>query len=456
MAGCGLACFLLALSAIAEPVPDLSGITLSEEPTRRGSSRVSRRIAKTSSGADGVLTVLFYSEETAGEHLHGMKDLEYKCKRAKKCVFTADRSRINRSNTHIWFNGQHISTDSTWLPLWNSANGGPVPAYRRPGQLWLIEYEESPCHNWLFQSPFSLGLFNISVTPHSKSSVYNHLPPGLVDEQYLLDQSFFKSWEQKVEVAAQEKLAHVMWVASNCGSSVGSGRLEYIKELSKHIAVDSYGHCLQNKKLDKSIADWVKMDDPGFMELNSKYLFVIAWENCGCNSYITEKFWRTLHVGSIPVYFGALNMQEWSPQLATQGYVNVRKYPSPKDLAEFLKALAANQTRYESYLAWKKKGKLDNPSLVAKIRNVETGEKRACLVCNKLAELSGHGGLGHSRRTVQVSPESFGSCSPEASPISSSAKTLEMKKSQLAMQRGRAQALVEQIEQDRRARKGTW
>jgi hypothetical protein len=34
------------------------------------------------------------------------------------------------------------------------------------------------------------------------------------------------------------------------------------------------------------------MDAPGFYELNSKYLFVIAWENCGCNSYITEKFWR--------------------------------------------------------------------------------------------------------------------------------------------------------------------
>jgi ribosomal protein L30E len=70
--------------------------------------------------------------------------------------------------------------------------------------------------------------------------VYNHLLPGLINEQYLLDKKFAKGHAEKVRAAKEENLAQVIWVASNCPSSVGSGRLEYIKELSKHIKVSVF------------------------------------------------------------------------------------------------------------------------------------------------------------------------------------------------------------------------
>lgn len=41
----------------------------------------------------------------------------------------------------------------------------------------------------------------------------------------------------------------------------------------------------------------------------SRYKFIISYENSVCNDYVTEKIWRTLVVGSVPVYFGAPNIK---------------------------------------------------------------------------------------------------------------------------------------------------
>lgn len=42
-----------------------------------------------------------------------------------------------------------------------------------------------------------------------------------------------------------------------------------------------------------------------FMHFVSKYKFVISIENSACYDYITEKLWRPLIVGSVPVYLGS-------------------------------------------------------------------------------------------------------------------------------------------------------
>lgn len=55
-----------------------------------------------------------------------------------------------------------------------------------------------------------------------------------------------------------------------------------------------------------SIADPLKgMDHKDFYELLSKYKFVIAAENAICEDYITEKFWRSFYVGTVPIVYGS-------------------------------------------------------------------------------------------------------------------------------------------------------
>lgn len=46
-----------------------------------------------------------------------------------------------------------------------------------------------------------------------------------------------------------------------------------------------------------------------FYKFVARYKFVIAYENSACNDYITEKLWRPLVLGVVPIYFGAPNIQ---------------------------------------------------------------------------------------------------------------------------------------------------
>ena len=51
------------------------------------------------------------------------------------------------------------------------------------------------------------------------------------------------------------------------------------------------------------------MSDKEFINLVSKYKFAISMENGICKDYITEKFWRPLAVGTVPITLGAPNIK---------------------------------------------------------------------------------------------------------------------------------------------------
>jgi Glycosyltransferase family 10 (fucosyltransferase) C-term len=46
-----------------------------------------------------------------------------------------------------------------------------------------------------------------------------------------------------------------------------------------------------------------------FWKFQAQYKFSISFENGECNDYITEKLWRPLVIGSVPIYYGAENFK---------------------------------------------------------------------------------------------------------------------------------------------------
>jgi hypothetical protein len=66
---------------------------------------------------------------------------------------------------------------------------------------------------------------------------------------------------------------------------------------------------------------------------------------------VTEKFFDALIAGSVPVYLGAPNIDEFAP--GEHCFVNASKFRNPRALADYLLHLAANESEYQSYLAWK-------------------------------------------------------------------------------------------------------
>lgn len=45
------------------------------------------------------------------------------------------------------------------------------------------------------------------------------------------------------------------------------------------------------------------------LKFNALYKFTLSIENSACDDYITEKLWRPLIVGSIPIYLGSPKVQ---------------------------------------------------------------------------------------------------------------------------------------------------
>ncbi|CAF1442202.1 unnamed protein product [Didymodactylos carnosus] len=155
--------------------------------------------------------------------------------------------------------------------------------------------------------------------------------------------------------------APILWMNSNCKTY--SNRTEYVLELMKYIDVDSYGKCGRNKKeLPKHIAKiqgTASLDakrssykwQEGKLALSSEYLFTVAIENSLSYDYITEKLWHPLLSGSVPIYLGAPNVEDWLP--CESCIIDLRKFKTPKDAAHYLKMVSMNRTLYESFHQWR-------------------------------------------------------------------------------------------------------
>jgi len=47
------------------------------------------------------------------------------------------------------------------------------------------------------------------------------------------------------------------------------------------------------------------LDSDEFFHFVARYKFTLSFENAVCDDYITEKLWRPLVVGSVPIYMGS-------------------------------------------------------------------------------------------------------------------------------------------------------
>lgn len=133
----------------------------------------------------------------------------------------------------------------------------------------------------------------------------------------------------------------------------------------KYIKIDSYGPCLNNKKFPAGIDGFHNLESEDFYKFLSRYKFNLAFENAICDGYMTEKLFRPLKVGSVPVYFGSPSVLNWMPN--EKSVVLVSDFSGPKELARFLNDLNDDDESYEAYLLHKKPGGIYNKVLLSAI-----------------------------------------------------------------------------------------
>ncbi|ESP01435.1 hypothetical protein LOTGIDRAFT_111725 [Lottia gigantea] len=263
---------------------------------------------------------------------------KYKTCGDQECFFTINRKFRNHPHIKVFmFYGSDFSLDDLPLP-------------RQSHHEWGLFHEESPKNNFLYSHHNMMALFNHTCT-FRRESDYPITTQHLVSQKWLESTKHLVSADKKH--GFRHKLAPVVFTHSDCDTP--SDRDTFVSSLMKHIKVDSYGSCLHNKDLPEHIQDPIKgMNHGDFLDLVSKYKFSLAIENGVCTDYVTEKLWRPLSVGSVPIVYGSPTVQELLP--SNHSAIIINDYKTVEELAKYLTFLDNNNEEYEKYLDWKKTG----------------------------------------------------------------------------------------------------
>ncbi|CAL8147838.1 unnamed protein product [Orchesella dallaii] len=165
-----------------------------------------------------------------------------------------------------------------------------------------------------------------------------------------------KTYDKKLMAFLSGKRKLVAGVISKC--STDSKREVLIDQLKKqNIQVDIYGKCGieicprgQPKHASSPCSESVF-----WQKLAQDYKFYLAFENSICLDYVTEKLFRTLELGLVPVVYGGANYTQIAPP---NSFINVDNFKSTKELSKFLRNLDENPDEYKKYFEWRNKYKV--------------------------------------------------------------------------------------------------
>jgi hypothetical protein len=206
-------------------------------------------------------------------------------------------------------------------------------ARKYPGQYWVGWSMESRENYPLMADAGFMRNFDITMTHEAGSDVWRpYLPHS-------------KWWEAarsgpRLPKTESAPVAHFQSAAID-----RSGRIQFAEELARHIGIDSYGKHNPNRTI--SGPDLGRQTKIGTI---ARYWFCLGLENSISPDYVTEKIYDPLFAGTVPVYRGAPNVDEFMP---ANSYINASAFSSPADLASYLHHLIETPQAYEAYFAWR-------------------------------------------------------------------------------------------------------
>ena len=214
---------------------------------------------------------------------------------------------------------------------------------RQPHQRIIYFTQESPQTMRNGPTEFPRGFFNWTMTYKLDSDIkllYGriHASPSAVQSSAALDKN---TWMERL----RKKSKKVAWMVSHCNTP--SQREVYVQKLQQYIDVDIYGGC-GNLTCARNATHWLSQPECYNM-LENKYKFYLSFENSICNDYVTEKFFQLLQYDIVPVVLGGAHYSRIAPP---HSYINALEH-TPKELADLLHQLDADDEAYTKYFEWK-------------------------------------------------------------------------------------------------------
>ncbi|KAK1155581.1 alpha-(1,3)-fucosyltransferase 7-like isoform X1 [Acipenser oxyrinchus oxyrinchus] len=252
----------------------------------------------------------------------------------RHCALTDDRSLFNQSHVVV-FHHREIHRRVSVLP---------TREHRPSGQMWVWMSLESPSGNKKVKE--LNGLFNWTLSYRRDADIsvpYGELVSG--------------RWAHH----PRPKTGLATWVVSNKKRT--QLRSLVYASLRNHLRVDVFGKSNHRPLCPDCLLPTI-----------SNYSFYLAFENSVYQDYITEKLWRNAFMaGAVPVVLGPprSNYEEFLPP---DSFIHVDDFHSTKELADYLKEVAGNESQYHRYFEWRK---------TATVKLYTDWRERLCTICTK-------------------------------------------------------------------------
>jgi len=238
------------------------------------------------------------------------------------CRLTTDRARFYEAAAVVF----HIPTLKD------------LPPEKVVGQVWVSWSLECDVHYPLLREPTIMQWFDLTMTYRQDADIV-----VTYTGVYMDGATFAQALRTPPRPKSADNLAS-LFISSGIDRS---GRTDYATELMRHLDVHSYGKVLRNRAIPNDLGRTSKLC------VVADHKFELAFENAIAEDYVTEKFFDPLMVGTVPVYLGAPNVEQFAP--GDHCYINSADFSSPEALAAYLLHLQDHAPEYAAYLAWKER-----------------------------------------------------------------------------------------------------
>ena len=181
----------------------------------------------------------------------------------------------------------------------------------------------------------------------------------------------------KTRNIGDEKFAMAM--ISNCDNRE---RINLVKRIKEILGENLYlaGRCFKNPVDNHyvSLKNMTKLEK--IHSMIKRHRFFLAFENSACDEYITEKVWRTLNLGVIPI-IRAAEEATFKSQLPPNSYVYISKDAAKSK--ETIKTLI-DGIDYAKLTDWSRKDQIESLKQKHQCHKSYSDEMRLCQLCKKL------------------------------------------------------------------------
>ncbi|KAJ8043918.1 Alpha-(1,3)-fucosyltransferase 4 [Holothuria leucospilota] len=287
-----------------------------------------------------------YCKSKSNPQFHYLIDFPraFKC-RTLKCTIILNYSVEPRDIR--WYDVIIFTNVYEWLTreMWEWAHGN-----RTQGQRWVMVTQESPLYVRGLRPPKKFG-----------NTTYDWLDSYRQDSHFYHPYGWFrpftspKEWDLNITNFMSGKSKLIAWMASHCETEQWD-RHRFVDDFSKKVEVDTYGKCGEKQ------VKWTKKERT-YTAIFKKYKFYLSLENSCCDEYITEKFWRSLKLGVLPIVVGA-PYEHYLRKAPPNSFIHVDMFNSMDELAAYIYKLDRDDVKYSEHFRWRSMGQLTSRPLV--------------------------------------------------------------------------------------------